>query len=49
MQGKIVRRFDIELVRPGRYVVAGGVAYNEDFLGRFTTRDTATGATNGHA
>lgn len=28
---QIVRRFDFELKREGRYVVAGGVAYNQDF------------------
>lgn len=28
---EIVRRFDFELKREGRYVVAGGVAYNQDF------------------
>ncbi|KAF2876442.1 cytochrome P450 [Massariosphaeria phaeospora] len=42
---EIVRRFDVELFKPGKYVVAGGVAYNEGFLGRFVARDTA----NGHA
>lgn len=25
---QIVRQFDLELVKEGRYVVAGGVAYN---------------------
>ncbi|CAO2652676.1 Nn.00g009590.m01.CDS01 [Neocucurbitaria sp. VM-36] len=40
---EIVRRFDIELVNPGKYVVAGGVAYNQDFMGRFIARDTANG------
>ncbi|KAI8943869.1 hypothetical protein NX059_001840 [Plenodomus lindquistii] len=36
---EIVRRFDIELVKPGEYVVAGGVAYNREFLGRFVERN----------
>ncbi|KAH8719148.1 cytochrome P450 monooxygenase [Phaeosphaeriaceae sp. PMI808] len=29
---EIIRRFDVEVVRTGRYVVDGGVAYNEDFM-----------------
>jgi len=28
---QIIRRFEIEIVKEGRYVVAGGVAYNKDF------------------
>ncbi|KAF2032837.1 cytochrome P450 monooxygenase-like protein [Setomelanomma holmii] len=35
---EIVRRFDIELVQSGRYVVVGGVAYNKGFLARLTER-----------
>lgn len=27
----IIRRFDVEVMNQGRYVVAGGVAYNKDF------------------
>ncbi|KAF1996048.1 cytochrome P450 [Amniculicola lignicola CBS 123094] len=33
-----VRRFDMELQRPGKYVVAGGVAYNEDFIVKLVSR-----------
>jgi cytochrome P450 len=29
---EIIRRFDLELVNEGKYVVAGGIAYNEDFV-----------------
>lgn len=36
---QIVRQFDIELERPGRYVVDGGVAYNEGFLGKLKLKD----------
>jgi hypothetical protein len=32
--GQIVRRFDIELHKPGVFVVAGGVAYNENLMCR---------------
>ncbi|KAF2106197.1 cytochrome P450 [Lophiotrema nucula] len=35
---EIVRRFDIDIEKPGKYVVAGGVAYNEGFTGRFVAR-----------
>ncbi|CZR58264.1 related to pisatin demethylase / cytochrome P450 monooxygenase [Phialocephala subalpina] len=28
---EIIRRFDVEVINQGRYVVAGGVAYNKDF------------------
>ncbi|KAH7391885.1 cytochrome P450 [Pyrenochaeta sp. MPI-SDFR-AT-0127] len=31
---EFIRRFDIKLEKPGRYVVDGGVAYNEGFLGK---------------
>jgi cytochrome P450 len=34
-----VRRFNFELFNKGRYVVAGGVAYNQDFLVKMTRRD----------
>ena len=33
-----VRRFDFDLINQGRYVVAGGVAYNQDFLVRMKKR-----------
>lgn len=36
---EIVRRFNIELADKGKYVVAGGVAYNQGFLGRFVARE----------
>lgn len=35
---QIARRFDVEVVEKGEYVVAGGVAYNQGFLGRFVER-----------
>lgn len=35
---QIVRRFDVEVVEKGEYVVAGGVAYNQGFSGRFVER-----------
>jgi hypothetical protein len=41
---QIVRRFDVKLEKTGKYVVAGGVAYNENFMGKLIPR----GATNGH-
>ncbi len=34
-----VRRFDIDVLKKGKYVVAGGVAYNQDFLVKMTRRD----------
>ena len=36
---QVVRRFDLELVREGKFVVAGGVAYNKDFVVELTARD----------
>lgn len=33
-----MRHFDVEVVQEGDYVVAGGVAYNQNFLGRFVER-----------
>jgi len=33
-----VRHFDMELVKPGTYVVAGGVAYNKDFVIKLTSK-----------
>lgn len=36
---EIVRRFDMELIREGRYVVAGGVAYNKDLVVRLGVRN----------
>ena len=35
---EIVRRFDMELITEGRYVVVGGVAYNEDLLVKLKVR-----------
>ncbi|KAK7184163.1 hypothetical protein DPSP01_001198 [Paraphaeosphaeria sporulosa] len=35
---EVVRRFDIEVLQKGKYVVAGGVAYNQHFMGRFVGR-----------
>ncbi|KAF1950357.1 cytochrome P450 [Byssothecium circinans] len=43
---EIVRRFDIELVDEGKYVVSGGVAYNEGFLGRFIEKGETVEAKN---
>ena len=34
-----VRRFDFDVVNRGRYVVAGGVAYNVEFLVKMNRRD----------
>ncbi|KAH8819387.1 cytochrome P450 monooxygenase [Xylogone sp. PMI_703] len=34
-----VRRFDMEVVREGRFVVAGGVAYNRDFTVKLHERE----------
>ncbi|WQF82089.1 Putative cytochrome P450 [Colletotrichum destructivum] len=36
---EIVRRFDFEVIREGKYVVAGGVAYNEGFEVQLRLRD----------
>ena len=36
-----VRRFDFDVLKEGRYVVAGGVAYNKDFLVKMRRRDGA--------
>jgi len=33
-----VRRFEIKLIREGRYIVAGGVGYNQDFTVKLTAR-----------
>ena len=35
---KTLRNFELELVRPGNYIVAGGVAYNNDFVVKITTK-----------
>jgi len=35
---QIIRQFDIEVLESGRYVVVGGVAYNEGFLGKLVAR-----------
>lgn len=36
---QIIRRFDMELLDKGRYVVAGGVAYNKDFTVKMRVRE----------
>lgn len=36
---QVVRRFDLELVREGRYVAVGAIAYNKDFVAEPTTRE----------
>lgn len=46
---QIIRRFDVEVDWPGKFVVAGGVAYNENFRGRLIPRKLANGHTNGNA
>ncbi|KAK3372119.1 cytochrome P450 17A1 [Podospora didyma] len=35
---EIIRRFDMELLDKGRYVVAGGVAYNKDLVVKLSAR-----------
>lgn len=35
---EIFRRFDMELIAEGRYVVAGGIAYNQDLLVKLKVR-----------
>jgi cytochrome P450 len=37
---KIIRRFDIQVKKSGRYVVDGGVAYNVDFLVELDARNS---------
>ncbi|KAF2176566.1 cytochrome P450 [Zopfia rhizophila CBS 207.26] len=44
-----IRQFDIELKKPGEYVVAGGVAYNQDFMVKLVPRGQANGHANSHA
>lgn len=39
---QILRRFDIEVVDPGRYVVRGGIAYNDGFLVNLRERRKTT-------
>lgn len=34
-----IRRFDIELVKPGVYTLVGGVAWNEGLLVKLTARN----------
>jgi cbb3-type cytochrome oxidase cytochrome c subunit len=36
---QLIRRFDFELVNTGKYVVAGGVAYNREFIVNPKPRD----------
>ncbi|EDU41835.1 CypX Cytochrome P450 [Pyrenophora tritici-repentis] len=38
---EIIRRFDMEVKHPGKYIVNGGVAYNVGFLVNMTTRNIA--------
>ncbi|KAF2744728.1 cytochrome P450 [Sporormia fimetaria CBS 119925] len=40
---ELVRRFDVEMIKPGKYVVVGGVAYNVGFYGRLRPRTIAQG------
>jgi len=35
---EILRRFDLEVVNEGKYVVAGGIAYNQDFVVKLVMR-----------
>ncbi|RAH76349.1 cytochrome P450 [Aspergillus japonicus CBS 114.51] len=35
---EIIRQFDIELINPGKYVVVGGIVWNEGLMGRFVAR-----------
>ncbi|PGH07083.1 hypothetical protein AJ79_06361 [Helicocarpus griseus UAMH5409] len=35
---ELIRRFQFDLVKAGEYVVAGGVAYNKDFIVKVNTR-----------
>jgi hypothetical protein len=35
----MVRRFEFELVREGKYFVAGGIAYNKDFTVKVKVRE----------
>ncbi|ORY12071.1 cytochrome P450 [Clohesyomyces aquaticus] len=44
-----IRRFDIALESPGRYVVAGGVAYNQGFMVKLHPRSALSGEPNGRA
>jgi cytochrome P450 len=36
---EIVRRFDIEVVDPGRHIITGGAAWNVGFMGKFIARE----------
>lgn len=36
---KIVRNFDIDVINLGRYIIAGGVAYNLNFNVRLISRE----------
>jgi len=36
---EIIRRFDIEVLNPGKWVVAGGISYNRDFVVKLRARD----------
>ncbi|PQE19206.1 cytochrome P450 17A1 protein [Rutstroemia sp. NJR-2017a BBW] len=36
---EIIRRFDIEVLNPGKWVVVGGISYNQDFVVKLRARD----------
>ncbi|PQE23646.1 cytochrome p450 17a1 protein [Rutstroemia sp. NJR-2017a BVV2] len=36
---EIIRRFDIEVLNPGKWVVVGGISYNRDFVVKLRARD----------
>ncbi|KAF1943484.1 cytochrome P450 [Clathrospora elynae] len=42
---EIIRRFDIELEQPGKYVVVGGVGYNVGFLVKLVAKTPGHGST----
>ncbi|KAL1856139.1 hypothetical protein Plec18170_004008 [Paecilomyces lecythidis] len=43
---EVVRNFDMELVNEGKFVVAGGVAYNRDFSVTVTRKTGSAGTSN---
>ncbi|PYH81911.1 cytochrome P450 [Aspergillus uvarum CBS 121591] len=40
---EIIRQFDIEFIDPGKYVVVGGIVWNEGLMGRFVARRNGKG------
>lgn len=36
---KLIRCFDMEIVKEGRYVVVGGIAYHKDFVVKLRSRE----------